>query len=63
MYLDRKPVLHIVDEENRFSADRFLPRISIASIWDATIICWYSVYVKSNFRITKKREEIETKIA
>ena len=44
MYLDGKPVLHIVDEATRFSAARFLTRVSTDSVWEALIMCWSSVY-------------------
>ena len=44
MYLDGKPVLHIVDEATRFSAARFLPRVSTDAVWDSIILCWSSVY-------------------
>ena len=32
MYLDRRPVLHILDEANRFSAANFLPKISTDAV-------------------------------
>ena len=44
MYLDGKPVLHIVDEATRFSAARFLPKVSTDAVWDSLILCWSSVY-------------------
>ncbi len=40
MQRDGKPVWHFIDEATRFSAARFLPRISTDSIWDAIIMCW-----------------------
>ena len=45
MYLDGKPVLHIVDEATRFSAARFLPKMSTDAIWDSLLLCWSSVYI------------------
>lgn len=45
MYLDGRPVLHIVDEATRFSAARFLPKVSTESVWDSIILCWSSVYI------------------
>ena len=44
MYLDGKPALHIVDEATRFSAARFLSKISTDAVWEALILCWSSVY-------------------
>ncbi len=44
MYLDEWPVLLIVDEATRFSAARFLPKISTDAVWDAIVMCWSSVY-------------------
>ena len=44
MYLDGRPVLHIVDEATRFSAARFVPKVSTDVIWDAIVLCWSTVY-------------------
>ena len=44
VYLDVKPVLHIVDEATRFSVARFFSKFSTDSIWDAIVLCWSSVY-------------------
>ncbi len=44
MYLDGKPVLHIVDEATRFSAAKFLTKMSTETVWEALIMCWSSVY-------------------
>ena len=44
MYLDGRPVLHIVDEATRFSAARFLPKTTTDAVWEAIIMCWSSVY-------------------
>jgi len=44
MYLEGRPVLHIVDAATRFSAARFLTKVSTESVWEAIIMCWSSVY-------------------
>ena len=44
MYLDGKPVLHIVDEETRLSAARLLTKVKTDAVWEALIIFWSSVY-------------------
>ena len=44
IYIDSMPILHIVDESNRFSAARFLPNVSTKAIWDALLRCWASIY-------------------
>ena len=44
MYLDGRPVLHIVDEATRFSAARFLTKVSTDAVWEAIVMCWSSVY-------------------
>ena len=44
MYLDGRPVLHIVDGARRFSAAGFLTKVNTESIWEAIIMCWSSVY-------------------
>lgn len=44
MYLDGKPVLHVVDEATAFNAARFLPEISAKATWDALRLCWIDTY-------------------
>ncbi len=44
MYLDGKPVLHIADEGNRFSAARFVPDVSTKTIWRTFLESWGAVY-------------------
>ena len=44
MYIDGRPLLHIVDSATRFSAARFLPKVSTGSLWEAIIMFWSNVY-------------------
>ena len=44
MYLDGRPVLHIFDEANRFSGDRFLTKVFTENVWEVILLCWSSVY-------------------
>ena len=44
MYIDGKPVLHLVDDSTRFSAARLLSSVSTESTWEANFICWATVY-------------------
>ena len=44
VYLDGRPVLHIIDEATRFSAARFLAKNSTESVWETIVLCWSSVY-------------------
>ena len=44
MYLDGKPLIHIVDEGKRFSATRFLEIVSTVSLWSAILECWATIY-------------------
>ena len=44
MYIDGKPVLHIVDEGTHFSAAQFLPDVSTKTIWKAILQCWATIY-------------------
>ena len=39
MFLNGRPVLHIIDSTTRFSAARFLPKSTTDTIWEATIMC------------------------
>ena len=45
MYIDNNPILHVVDEETRFQAARWLQNISAKHIWDAIRACWIDVYI------------------
>lgn len=44
MYIDGRPVLHIVDEATRFSAARSLTKISTENVWESILLRWSSVY-------------------
>lgn len=44
MYLDGRPVLLNFDEVTRFSAARFLPKMSTEAVRESIILCWYIVY-------------------
>ena len=44
MYIEGRPVLHLVDEATRSSAARFLTKVSTDAVWDSIILCWSSVY-------------------
>ena len=44
MYLDGRPVLHIVDKSTRFSAARFLTKMTTDAVWEAIVLCWSSIY-------------------
>ncbi|EED15482.1 conserved hypothetical protein [Talaromyces stipitatus ATCC 10500] len=45
MYIDGKPVLHIIDEATRFNAARWLPNISSSATWDALRAAWIDTYL------------------
>ena len=45
LYLDGKPVLHIVDKSTRFQAGRWLKDISAKHVWDQLRTCWIDTYL------------------
>ena len=45
MYLDGKPVLHIVDTATAFQAARFLKDMSARAAWDTLKLCWIDTYL------------------
>lgn len=45
MYLDKRPVLHVVDLQTRLSAARFLKKISTEAVWNTFLECWVKTYV------------------
>ena len=44
MYINGKPIFHIVDECTHFSAARFLPDVSTKTVWATIVECRASVY-------------------
>ena len=44
MYLDRKPVLHIVDEGTHLSAASSVKEVSTATLWATILECWATIY-------------------
>jgi hypothetical protein len=48
LYIDSKPVLHLVNEAIRFQADRWLKDISARHVWDQFRTCWIDTYLKSS---------------
>ena len=44
LYLDGRPVLHLVDESTRFSAAGFLSKMTTDSVWDLIAMSWSSIY-------------------
>ena len=52
MYIDRKPVLHIVDEGTRYQAGRWLQNISVKHTWDTLRVCWIDTYLGPPDQIT-----------
>ncbi|HEY2455482.1 MAG TPA: hypothetical protein VGI71_23255 [Scandinavium sp.] len=45
MYIDGKPVLHIVDTATAFQAARFLKDMSAKTAWDTLKLCWIDTYL------------------
>ncbi|KAE8549770.1 hypothetical protein EYB25_008294 [Talaromyces marneffei] len=45
MYINGKPVLHVVDEATRFNAARWLENISAKATWTALRIMWIDTYL------------------
>ena len=45
VYIDSRPVLHVVDEATNYQAARWLSNVSADAIWQALRLCWIDVYV------------------
>src|SRR6266536_102776 len=45
MYLNRKPVLQVVDSMTAFEAARFLKDMSARIAWDTLRVCWIDTYL------------------
>lgn len=45
MYLDSRPVLHVVDASTSFQAGRFLQDLSARKTWETLKMCWIDTYL------------------
>jgi hypothetical protein len=45
MYIDGNPILHIIDEDTRYQAARWLRNISAKHTWDTLRSCWIDTYL------------------
>lgn len=45
MYLEKKPLLHVVCEATMYQAARWLPRTTAEELWRAFRLCWVDVYL------------------
>ena len=45
LYINGRPVLHVVDEATNYQAARWLPNVAADTIWQALRLCWIDVYV------------------
>jgi hypothetical protein len=45
MYIENRPVLHIVDRGTRFSAARFLAKVDTETVWTTFVRAWSSLYI------------------
>jgi hypothetical protein len=45
IFLDEKPVLHIIDMATSFQAARFLQNMTTKETWDMLYLAWIDIYV------------------
>lgn len=45
LYIQGKPVLHVIDEATRFQTGRWLKDISAKHVWDQLRVCWVDTYL------------------
>ena len=45
MYVDKNPILHLVDEEKHFAAATFLKNVFSKESWNAVMKCWCLVHM------------------
>jgi transposase InsO family protein len=45
MYIEKRPVLHVVDAGTRFSSARFLPRSDAQTVWMTFVQMWSLLYI------------------
>ena len=44
MWIDKTPLLHVVDTQTHFSSALFLQDSSTESVWFAFLECWATIY-------------------
>lgn len=44
MWINRKPLLHVIDADTHYSSARFLPGESTKEIWETFLHCWTLLY-------------------
>ena len=47
MYIDGKPVLHVVNNATAFQAAKFLRNMEVTTVWKALQLCWLNTYIDS----------------
>jgi hypothetical protein len=57
MYLDRKPVLQVIDSATAFQAARFLKDMSACTAWDTLRICCINTYLGPSNRLIHNAEK------
>lgn len=45
LFIDAKPILHVVDESKRYQSAIWLETVSSESIWLPLGLCWIDVYM------------------
>lgn len=43
--IDKKPIIHVVDESTRYQAASSLPNVTADAVWRAMRLCWVNVYL------------------
>ncbi|PMD55505.1 uncharacterized protein K444DRAFT_645699 [Hyaloscypha bicolor E] len=61
MYIDNKPVYHVVDKATAFQAARFLQDISAKTTWETLRICWIDNFALGEFKQYALSLDIDTK--
>jgi hypothetical protein len=51
MYIDRSPILHIVDDATRFQAARWLKNLSARHTWEILRLMWIDTYLRPSDHI------------
>jgi len=48
MYINKKPVLHVIDSATVFQAAKFLYNMKATTVWKALQLCWLNIYTSSS---------------
>ena len=48
MYINKKPILHVINSATAFQTAKFLYNMKATTVWKALQLCWLNIYTDSS---------------